>query len=82
MTFWRRACGLIALSPAKTANSSRILVFPHCRSVHTWFMAVPIDIAFVDATGRVLRCCRGVSPWCVRFCAQADFVIERYTPCG
>lgn len=80
LTFWQRACGLLVTPRETTDSYSRILVFPHCRSVHTWFMAVPIDIAFVDAAGSVVELDRAVAPWGVRSCVRASLVIERMTP--
>lgn len=62
VTYWQRARGLIACSTLDEATRPRILVFPRCRSVHTWFMSAPIDIAFVDAAGRVIQCHSCVPP--------------------
>ena len=53
------------------------LLFPHCRSVHTWFMRVPIDLAFVDASRRVVKVFHGVMPWrFVRGGPGSDAVVE------
>jgi uncharacterized protein len=52
------------------------LVLPSCRHVHTFFMRFPIDIAFCDRNGRVLRtvCLR---PWRVSpVVRNAAFAIE------
>jgi uncharacterized protein len=51
-------------------------VLPSCRHVHTFFMRFPIDIAFCDRNGRVLRtvCLR---PWRVSpVVRNAAFAIE------
>lgn len=79
-TYWQRARGLIACSALDEATRPRILVFPRCRSVHTWFMSAPIDIAFVDAAGRVIQRHSCVPPWSMRSCARAYLVIERCSP--
>lgn len=34
-----------------------------CGGIHTLFMIFPIDVAFLDATGRVLRVAEGVPPF-------------------
>ena len=36
------------------------LLFPRCRSVHTFGMRFEIDVVFLDASGRVLLIVRGV----------------------
>ena len=76
-TFARRLAGFVALPATVGAGRVRILVFPRCRSVHTWFMRIPLDIAFVDASGRVLARHDGVMPWRMLSCSGAAFVIER-----
>ena len=38
------------------------LVLSSCRHVHTLFMRFPIDVAFCDRNGTVLRTCR-LRPW-------------------
>jgi uncharacterized membrane protein (UPF0127 family) len=43
---WRaRLCGLAFMSHLHVDEA---LVFPHCRSVHTFGMRFPIDVVFVD----------------------------------
>lgn len=76
-TFARRLAGFVALPATVGAGRVRILVFPRCRSVHTWFMWIPLDIAFVDASGHILARHDGVMPWRVLSCSAAAFVIER-----
>ena len=72
-TFARRLAGFVALPATVGAGRVRILVFPRCRSVHTWFMRIPLDIAFVDASGRVLARHDGVMPWRMLSCSGAAF---------
>ena len=38
------------------------LLFPRCRSVHTFGMRFAIDVVFLDAQGRVLAIESGVRP--------------------
>jgi uncharacterized protein len=52
------------------------LVLPSCRHVHTFFMRFPIDVAFCDRNGAVLRTVR-LRPWRVSpLVANAAFAIE------
>jgi|SRR5438105_15925756 len=52
------------------------LVVSPCRNVHTFGMRFPIDVAFCDQTGRVLRTC-SLPPWRVsRIVLRSAFVIE------
>jgi uncharacterized membrane protein (UPF0127 family) len=39
------------------------LWFPHCTSIHTFFMRFPIDVAFLDRGGRVIALYHALSPW-------------------
>ena len=53
------------------------LVIDPCNSVHTLFMRFAIDVAFVDASGRVLRMVPELRPWRVtRIHPAARRVIE------
>lgn len=56
-SFARRLRGLAGVPADEVAG---VLVFPECRSVHTFTMAYPIDVLLLDASGRVLRSCREV----------------------
>lgn len=51
-----------------------VLVLP-VRSVHTFGMKVPIDVAFCDADGRVLRLAT-VQPWRIATSWRAQKVVE------
>ena len=52
------------------------LVFRPCRQVHTFGMRFPIDVAFCDRDGVVLRTCT-VAPWRVtRVVWRSGFVVE------
>lgn len=59
-TFAERARGLIGRSaPAP----GRGMLIPKCNCIHTCFMRYPIDAAFLDRGGRVVRVVRGIRPW-------------------
>jgi uncharacterized membrane protein (UPF0127 family) len=52
------------------------LVIRPCRNVHTFAMRFPIDVAFCDSSGLVLRTCT-LPPWRVsRVVLRAAFVVE------
>lgn len=53
------------------------MIFPRCSSVHTFFMAFPLDLVFLSGEGRVLKTVPGARPWrpCFR-CAGAKTVVE------
>jgi len=59
-TFTRRVSGLLGRRSMSAADA---LIFPHCRSVHTWFMRMPIDILALAPDGTVLRSEASVGPW-------------------
>lgn len=52
------------------------LYFPRCQSIHTSFMFMPIDVVFVDATGRIVRVLQDLRPWRVAMCREASAVLE------
>lgn len=59
-TFWRRFRGLQfrrELSP-----NAGLYLFP-CHAVHTHWLRFALDIAMLDADGRVLACHQAVPPW-------------------
>ena len=56
-TWWLRLRGLLG-RPA-LAQSEGLLLDP-CASIHTLGMTYPIDVAFLDAAGRVVACYPGL----------------------
>ena len=59
-TFLERARGLIG---RRGLDSGRGLLIPRCSCIHTFFMRFPIDAAFLDGEGRVVKTVRRVRPW-------------------
>lgn len=53
-----------------------VMAFPGCRSVHTWGMRCPLDVAFADREGRVLARYDAVPPGRILFCPDAHGVLE------
>jgi uncharacterized protein len=46
------------------------------KSVHMFFMRMPLDIVFCDADLRVLRVVANLRPWRAASCARARYAIE------
>lgn len=59
-TWWTRGKGL--LGRRGLPEGGGLIIVP-CSSIHTWFMAFPIDVAFVAADGRVVRTAQALRPW-------------------
>jgi uncharacterized membrane protein (UPF0127 family) len=59
-SWWHRLRGLLARPPLRVGEGLLLL---RCSSVHTAGMAHPIDVAFLDADGCVLRSIPRLGPW-------------------
>ena len=59
-SWWRRFRGLMG-RPVLEEGEGMLLL--DCNSVHTAGMRFPIDVAFLDADGRVVRSIGGLGPW-------------------
>ena len=68
---------LVGMLLGRGAGNDECLVLRPCSDIHTLGMRWPIDIAFVDAVGLVMRSECGVSPGKRRSCAGAYAVVER-----
>ena len=59
-TFGERARGLIGRdAPAPGAG----MLITRCNCIHTLFMRYPIDAAFLDRRGAVVKTVRNIRPW-------------------
>ena len=67
-----RLRGLLGTMP----NEDLVLLTP-CSDVHTFGMSYSLDLAFIDARGRVLKSYRNVEPGSRLRCAHAKGVVER-----
>src|SRR3954452_13686455 len=70
---------LLGLALLREPPRGVALHLPRCRSVHTFGMRFPLDIAFFDARGRTVRIARGVKPGRILFCRRARSVLETPT---
>lgn len=69
-----RYLGLLA---RRSVAADEGLWFERCRAIHTLGMRAAVDVIFLDAGGRVLRCEGGVRPGrLVVACAAAHAVLE------
>jgi uncharacterized protein len=57
-------------------DAKAALVLAPCCSIHTAFMRFPIDVAFVDRDGRVIRFVRDLKPWNIAVSLRARAAIE------
>lgn len=71
-TFLARLGGLLARRPLRDHEA---LYLAPCSSVHTFFMRYPIDVAFLDRKGRVLKVVT-LAPWRVGACLGAHAALE------
>lgn len=76
-SFAVRLRGMLGRRPVAANGLPLVMAFPRCSSVHTCFMAYPIDIAFIDARGNILARYENVCPWCMCSCPGAWAVLER-----
>ncbi len=63
-SWWGRLRGLLRRPPLEAGQGMLLM---RCGSIHTVGMAHPIDIAFLDADGRVVRRLERLRPWRVGF---------------
>lgn len=75
LRFRERLRGLLWADDANLPAEA--LAFPRCRSIHTFGMAYPIDVAMVDPRGRVVLSVRGLGPGRVVREPRASLAVER-----
>lgn len=76
-SFVVRLRGMLGRRPVAANGLPLVMAFPRCFSVHTCFMAYPIDIAFIDRDGNILARYKNVRPWRMCSCPGAWAVLER-----
>lgn len=72
-SFAVRLRGMLGRCPVAANGLPLVMAFPRCSSVHTCFMAYPIDVAFIDRNGNILARHENVLSWrmCSHPCAWA-----------
>ena len=68
---------LRGLLPGSDARQSSFVVFSPCHDIHTFGMDMPIDVAFANGEGVVLKVCRALPPRRRVSCPQALLTLER-----
>lgn len=71
-----RRSRLLGLAWLRHPPRGCLLLIPGCRSVHTFGMAFPIDVLFLDGEARVIRAERSVPPGRVLVCRAAAAALE------
>lgn len=61
-SFAVRLRGMLGRCPVAANGLPLVMAFPRCSSVHTCFMAYPIDIAFIDRDGNISRATKTYVP--------------------
>lgn len=51
------------------------LVIKPCNSIHTFFMKFPIDVAFLDKRGAVVKLVKSLKPWRLSACIPMGFMV-------
>jgi len=70
----RRGLGLMG---RRGWTRSDALLLPHCNSVHSFFMRMPIDLAYLNKQGQVVRMRHDLKPWRIGpIDFKADAVLE------
>ena len=72
---WSRLRGLLARPPLHGEAVEALWLTP-CGGVHTFGMGYPLDVVFLDRSGRVLACKENLVPWRMRQCAGARHTVE------
>ncbi len=71
---WARGKGLLGRRGLPEGGG---LVINPCSSIHTFFMAFPIDVAFVAKDGRVVTTAHALKPWRLGpFRRRVRYVVE------
>jgi hypothetical protein len=52
------------------------MLFPHCSSIHMFFMRFPVDLVYLDREGEVVKIVEGLKPWRLSFCSGARSALE------
>jgi len=53
----------IGLMGRRTLPQGEALILPNCRSITMFFMRFPLDVVFLDSSGKICGELRGIRPW-------------------
>ena len=73
LTGWERARGLLGRKELRPGEG---LLIPHCRTVHTFFMRFPIDVAYLTAQNCVVKIVEDLRTFSISGCLRAASVLE------
>ena len=79
LSLWQRFRGLMMRRDLPAGSG---LYFPDCTSIHCFFMRFPIDVAWLDEDGRVVKLVPGLRPWRVSASRRAHGVLEMRAGCA
>lgn len=71
-----RLLRLLGLAHLDRERAGRGLLIPDCPSIHTFGMRFPIEVAFLDQRGDVIRTIEALKPRRVAWCRDARAVLE------
>lgn len=72
-TAWERMRGLLGRQPL--TDNEALLIRP-CSSVHMFGMRYPLDIVYIDVTGKVIKIVPSLRPMAMSFCLGASSTLE------
>jgi hypothetical protein len=72
-SWWEKFLGLMGRTQMPGFDC---LWLQSCSSIHTCFMRIRIDIAFLNEQGVVVKKCQQLGPWRLSFCFGAKSVLE------
>ena len=73
LTSWQRFRGLMLRRELPEGHG---LYFPGVSSIHMFFMRFPIDAAYLDRDGRVIKLVENLKPWRLSACIGAAGILE------
>jgi hypothetical protein len=73
LTTWQRFRGLMLRGQLPAGAG---MLFPHCSSIHMFFMRFPVDLVYLDREGQVVKIVRGLKPWRISLCPGARSTLE------
>ena len=72
-TPWSRMAGLLGRTRMDPGEG---MLFRQCRSIHTFFMRMAIDVVYLDASGVVVTIAPSLAPWRMSGCWRAADTLQ------